>query len=165
MTPILLVEDDDRKREQLAAFLEQEFPEARVEMARSFRSARRALTVGHYSLVLLDMSLPTFDVGYRDNGLHEDGGTPQAFAGRDLLWHMDARGVSTPVIVVTGYEQIGTGDEAVPLETLDAELKRNHPNTYKGFVFYVPASSSWRHELFAMLKRLDKVSPDVPSED
>lgn len=56
-TPHLLIVDDDREiRELLCRFLERNH--FRVTAARDGREARKAWTVGHYQLVVLDLMLP-----------------------------------------------------------------------------------------------------------
>lgn len=145
---ILLVEDDDNKRSQLEAFLRETTPGASVDCARSLQSGLRQITSHPYDLVLLDMTLPTFDIG-----VDEDGGRPQAYGGRELLRQMERRGLATPVIVVTQFSRFGEGSDARTLGQLHQQLQAEHPRTYQGRVFYDAGVSGWQEALAELIER------------
>lgn len=149
---ILLVEDDDRKRSQIESYLREQKPTDRLRCARSLQSGLDALLDERYDLVLLDMSMPTFDVGYdEETGEHESGGTPQSFAGWDLLRQMDRYEIDAPVIVISGYEAFPDG---LTLTELDEALRDEFPSTYYGYVFYSTGVAGWREQLTRALQRL-----------
>lgn len=144
---VLLIEDDENKREQLAAFVGSVLAPEVIAIARSMNSGLRSLIAGSYGLVLLDMTMPTFDIGP-----DEDGGRPQAYAGREILRQMDRRGLRTPVIVVTQFDRFGEGTDTTDLTELDAQLKRDHPNTYRGVVYYNVSLTGWREGLLNLIR-------------
>lgn len=143
---ILIVEDDDNKRTQIEAFIRGSFPDTQLQLARSVRSGLKALLAGIYDLVLMDMTMPTFDVG-----IDEDGGRPQAYAGRELLRQMDRRGITTPVVVITGYDTFGRDSEVLTLSQLDAQLRDSHPMTYAGHVYYDASVAGWQEALGSII--------------
>jgi CheY-like chemotaxis protein len=143
---ILLVEDDDNKRTQIETFVRASFPATSLQLARSVRSGLNALLSGTYDLVLMDMTMPTFDVG-----IDEDGGRPQAYAGRELLRQMDRRGITTPVVVITGYDTFGGDAEVLTLSQLDAQLRSSHPVTYAGSVYYDASVAGWQEALGSII--------------
>ena len=59
---ILLVEDDEFKATDILKVLTDSLPNAIVERAMSVTSALRAINGASFSLVILDMSLPTFEL-------------------------------------------------------------------------------------------------------
>src|SRR5687767_1327826 len=122
---ILLVEDDERKRRQVADVLTAAATGAHVEEARSLRSALRQLEGSKWDLVILDMSIPTFDIS-RD----EQGGRTQSLGGRDLLRHMRRLRVDSPVVVLTQYDQVGEGETAMDLNQLNHLLRAEHGASY-----------------------------------
>lgn len=65
---ILLIEDEVPKQEHILAALKEIRPSASVNVARSVRSAIEAIVAEPPDLLLLDMSLPTFDVGPKESG-------------------------------------------------------------------------------------------------
>ena len=58
---VLLVEDDEFKAADLTRLLHENLPPHQVTRAASVTSALRAITSDRFDLVVLDMSLPTFD--------------------------------------------------------------------------------------------------------
>src|SRR2546428_368773 len=92
---ILLVEDDEDKLDQIREFLVAVEADWQIEQTRSLNSGLRAVQSGEYDIIILDMTMPAFDITLRD-----DGGRPQAFAGRELLRHMHRRKNLTPVVVL-----------------------------------------------------------------
>jgi CheY-like chemotaxis protein len=147
---ILVVEDDENKRTQLLGFLRQWFTAHEVRIARSMKSGLRAIVNGGVDLVLLDMTMPTFDIS-----ADEDGGRPQAYAGREILRQMDRRGVHTPVIVFTQFSRFGEGQDDLTLEQLDAELREAHAATYRGHVYYDAAVSGWQEQLAGEIRAVE----------
>ena len=71
MTPldILLVEDEDPKRIHVTSFIQECADNVSIATAKSVNSALEALEDNVPDLLLLDMSLPTFDVGDGEPGV------------------------------------------------------------------------------------------------
>ena len=145
---ILLVEDDENKRLQLITALN-EMPEVgRVLDVHSYKSGLRELISGSdFDLVMLDMTLPMFDVGP-----DEPGGATRLYAGRDLLRQMQKRALSAPVVVVTQYTAFGEGSDRLTLDELDVELRGRHPRQYIGHVSYDAVQVGWRRKLSDIVK-------------
>ena len=101
---ILLVEDYEEKAKDIRKFLQEKFPNAKVFNCTSYNSAQEMIfeAEDEYDLILLDMSMSTFD-------LNDDasGGLPEPAAGQNILEGMYLRNISTPVIVVTMYNVFG----------------------------------------------------------
>jgi DNA-binding NarL/FixJ family response regulator len=154
---ILLVEDDEVKRTQLLDFLKATFPSSYVHTARSLKSGLHAVIKGGVDVILLDMTMSTFDIS-----LDEDGGRPQAYAGRELLRQMNRRQIFTPVIVVTQLDRFGQGTpEDLTIEALDAQLRQAYPDIYTGHVYYDAAVSGWQEHLAAGLRHLEgRIEPE-----
>jgi CheY-like chemotaxis protein len=141
---ILLVEDDEYKRDQITEHLHSLRPDAFLVQARSAQSAVRALLNQPFDLVVLDMSLPTFDVT-----LEEYGGRPQPLGGKEVLIEMERRDRQIPVIVVTQFtqfERLGMPAGELDIEQLDRDLKVDHAEYYWGAIFY-DTLGTWRARL------------------
>lgn len=141
---ILIIEDDEIKRDRLAACVLQLIAPAPVSLftARSLHSGVQALRSEQFDLIVLDMSMPTFDI-QKD----EDGGRPEAYAGRDILHRMDRLKLKTPVVVVTQYDRFGEGASSLTLAQLDEQLHQLHPSTYRGSVYYDASVAGWKESL------------------
>ncbi|WP_109808767.1 LytR/AlgR family response regulator transcription factor [Sphingosinithalassobacter portus] len=139
---ILLIEDEAPKRDNIRSLLEQMGLIALVSEARSVGSAIRALRTSSFDLVILDMSLPTFDIA-----VGESGGRPQGFGGVEVLRYMDRFKLRSAVIVVTAYPAFSEGNLEIDLKSLTDQLRDQHPTIFKGIVFYNSMFSEWREEL------------------
>jgi CheY-like chemotaxis protein len=106
MKRILIVEDNEKKLEKLKVFLESEYPEISLEERTSYNSASKeiALNYENYDLILLDMSMQTYDIS-----TEESGGEPEPLAGKNILKQMYLREIPNKVIVVTMYENYVDG--------------------------------------------------------
>ena len=65
---VLIVEDDEFKQRRLEQVVRTFQPTAEVRSERSVNSGLRGIIDFHPDLILLDMSLTTFDVGPREPG-------------------------------------------------------------------------------------------------
>ncbi|MBN8625958.1 MAG: response regulator [Planctomycetes bacterium] len=144
---ILIVEDDDRKRDQVREVALDALPGASIEVARSFSSGRRAILLDGPDLVLLDMTMPTFDTTESDRG-----GRQRGFGGRDILEEIVRLGASTKVIIVTQYDVFGEGDDKKTLNELQSELEKAFPRLYVGTVYYHAVYTNWQRELNVLMK-------------
>ena len=144
---ILLVEDYEEKARDICNFLSEKFPDAEVSKCTSYNSAQEKIFEAkpEYDLILLDMSMSTFD-------LNEDasGGLPEPSAGQNILEGMYLRGISTPVIVVTMYNVFGRKE----LATFDKELKESYPENYRSYVFYSAQRGDWRNILEQQINKI-----------
>lgn len=140
---ILLVEDEDPKRRHLSSFLLTLAPEAQIVTARSVLSALVSLEEEQPDVIILDMSLPTFDMDQ-----NESGGRPQGVGGIEIMRHMVMSEIRRPVIVVTGYEAFPkSGGQQVNLDALRVELKRDFPELFCGLLHYNSAFDDWKRLL------------------
>jgi CheY-like chemotaxis protein len=148
---ILLVEDDEIKRNQIINYLYQSEESIQIETAKSVQSGLKHIVSGEFDLIILDMTLPTFDIS-----ADEDGGRPRAYGGRELLAQMKRRIIETPVLVVTQFDRFGKEPELLTLEELDKQLKGSFEN-YIGSVYYSSAFDNWKTiltESITVLKRM-----------
>jgi len=141
---VLLVEDDENKRLRLLNVLQS--IRLAVDCAASYQSALKALLQVRYDAVVLDMTLPTFDISEED-----DGGRPQALGGQELLRQMKRRSITSPAVVVTQFDQFGERRDALTRQQLDAELRAHHGDIYTGLVFYDSTTEGWKEQLVVLL--------------
>ncbi|HEY5850962.1 MAG TPA: response regulator [Lysobacter sp.] len=144
---ILIVEDDEFKLENVSSAVGQCVPAAAMLYARSIVSSLKAIEEHRdIGLVILDMSLPTYDVGPK-----ESGGRPQGFGGLTVMQHLDALDRKVPVIVVTQFLSFEEGDEILELEDVRKMLSVEHGAQFAGLIQYSGGSESWRDELARIL--------------
>lgn len=150
---VLIVEDEAPKLAHLEDVVRKSVA-ASVKTARSVNSALDAIEAEKPDLLLLDMSLPTFDIGGR-----ESGGRPQGFGGIEILRYMDMEEIYFPVLVVTGYEAFLQEDgKHVDLSEMRADLLGQFPIICKGVLHYNSTYDDWKESLRSMLSMM--VQPD-----
>lgn len=140
MSRILIIEDEQKKLDNLKDFLKEEFQNIQINDKRSYNSALREILENYktYDLILLDMSMTTYDVS-----IEESGGIPEPLAGENILDAMYLNDISTKVVVVTMYESFA----GKKLKTFDIELKENYPDNYLGYVFFSHNNTDWKSTL------------------
>jgi CheY-like chemotaxis protein len=143
---VLVVEDDDNKRDQLVSFLRFEFPDLICEEARSYQSGLKALLTSNYEVVFLDMTMPTFD-----RNPDEPGGRIRPFAGRDILAQLVRKKKNQTVIVFTGFEVMGDGGNQLTSVELDRELQETYAGIYHGLIYYNAASNDWKQKVLTLI--------------
>ena len=151
----LLVEDDENKRKHVCSAIREADAEATVVEVKSLRSGQDALRTAQWDLVILDMSIPAFDIT-RD----ETGGRAQGLGGRDLLRQMQRLGIESPVVVLTQYDQFGDGLNSMTLDELNALLTREHGAGYLGAIVYNVMYDQWRQVLFQTIAHLKQDRSD-----
>ncbi len=143
---VLIIEDDPNKSTVLRAAVAAGFPEVTIREERSYRSGVYALVTWHPNVVLLDMTLPTFDVTTT-----EPGGRPRIFGGKEVLQEMTRRQIRAATILVTQFESFGEGEKQRSLQELTAELAEKFAENFVGTVYYHPAHASWKAEIERLL--------------
>ncbi len=148
MKRILIVEDNEKKLEKLRTFLEAEFSTIGLEERTSYNSASKeiALNYTNYDLILLDMSMQTYDISNE-----ESGGEPEPLAGKNILKQMYLRDIPTKVIVVTMYENYVDGTR---IKQLDEELSKDFPENYVGYIFFSHNNFDWSKNLKESINKL-----------
>lgn len=147
---ILIVEDDFDKREKIRFHVESELGlEVEIIECESLRSGLKTIIEGsHFDLILLDMSMPSFDTSDVEPG----GGEPESFAGREIMAQMRLRKIFFPVVVITQYKSFEQG--TVDLEQLIDEFSSQFKDFFRGFIYYNSAIEGWKKQLSEHLKSL-----------
>lgn len=146
---VLIVEDEMPKFLHIKGYLIELCGHLEIAHARSVSSALDSLEDNLPDLLVLDMSLPTFDIS--DN---EGGGRPQGFGGIEILRSMLLEDMQCPTIVMTGYPafQKDSG-EKVGLDDLSDELEKEFSVFLKGTLHFNSTFSEWRIKLQQILKK------------
>jgi CheY-like chemotaxis protein len=154
---LLLVEDEGPKGEKIASCLIDKFPGIDISLAKSVRSALKKLDQIPYDLVVLDMSLPTFDISE-----DEHGGRPQGFGGVEVMRDMVNYEIIAPVIVVTAYEyfsadsdeDLAHGKESTLMELKD-ELGDEFPEIFIELIKYDTFTDEWQAQLVESISTIE----------
>jgi len=147
MKRILIIEDNATKLQHIKDFCINNIEQCNLTDRQSYNTAQQEVIFhgGEYDIILLDVSMNTYDAKKDDNGEQEP------LAGANILRFMKLRRIKTPVIVVTMYESFVDG---VRINALDERFKSQYGDTYKGFVYYNLKNENWKEELLTKLNRI-----------
>jgi len=143
---ILLVEDNQHKRVHISSFLSSIYPNVEVREAYSFTSGCQALADGSYPVVILDMSLPTYD----KTGT-EAGGRFRTFGGREIARKIVRSKSDAKIVFVTQYDAFSDKGGSHSLQTLTQELIGDCGENFGGVIFFDSSQSAWKNELMNFL--------------
>lgn len=147
---VLLVEDEAPKRRHIETLLGEYIPGVRILIARSVNAALNVLESESVDLVILDMSLPTFDVGERERG-----GRPQGFGGTEVLRYMAMAEIACTTVIITGYEGfVREGGSTVDLAQLRSELMTEFPGALRAVLHYNSTFDEWKTVLRETLSQV-----------
>lgn len=145
---VLIVEDIETKSLSMTQLVNAVLCPVEVHCAGSVKSAIQLLSEHSFSLILLDMSLPTFDLTKS-----EGGGTPRPRGGMELFAHLDGVGVEVPVIVVSAYGALEEKGSLVSLEEISTRLRKDYPGLFRGSVLFDSVYTVWADELSALIRK------------
>lgn len=142
---VLLVEDDEYKRRQIASFLNDESWCASVAFASSVVGGINQIDESVFDLVILDMALPNYD-----------GGTDaaQGLGGIAVFRYLQQLSPNTPALVLTQFEALREGSALVDIKTLDERLKEEFGSQFAALAQYKVASDEWREQVREIAKRV-----------
>lgn len=143
---LLVVEDDENKIGEVIRFLNDRYPSMCVSSRRSFQSGLKEIILGKPDLILLDMTMPTYDVSRR-----QPGGRERRYGGQEILRQMQRRGIQIPVIIITQYEQFEEAGIQVTLNEFRRRLKEAFPMFFRDAVFYQASGIEWMERLVFLL--------------
>ncbi|MCG8669282.1 MAG: response regulator [Pseudomonadales bacterium] len=147
MYNVLIVEDEEPKFVHIRRHIENLVGNCTIHHMKSVNSAIRYLENKLPDLLILDMSLPTFDITEE-----ESGGRPQGFGGIEVLREMKIENWGCPTIVITGYSAFQRDDaNRVSLDDLSKELLEEFPEFLRGVLHFNSSFSEWKTELQSII--------------
>lgn len=145
---ILFIEDEIVKQNDILKYLNEELSQNEVKVAHSLMGGMLALRKCEFEMVLLDMSLPLYDLNGEDEGINEF----EAFGGIEILDEIERKELSVKVLVITAFDVIEDDTKKIHLEQLDQQMKENYSNIYLGCIHYDQSSLEWKSELKKYVK-------------
>ncbi len=148
---ILFVEDNPHKRLRTIEFITTMHPGVQVTEAWSFTSGCQALESRVFSLVLLDISLPTYDkVG------SEAGGRFRTLGGREIARKIIRSGLLTKIMFITQYASFSDRGASYTFAELRDELAKECGDQFSGMVLYDSTQSAWKESISKALGSMIK---------
>jgi CheY-like chemotaxis protein len=149
MTFVLLVEDDEFKAADVLSVVQEVAPNATITRSGSATAALRQITYNSFDFVLLDMSLPTFDLSGPGGG-----GSPQGQGGLEVLRLARMLGRESAFIIVTQYPDIEIDGADVSLTRAPKLLTEKFQQPVAACVLYEFDGDAWREPLRLAITKL-----------
>lgn len=143
---ILIIEDNKNKLKQIKEFFSECYPEYSITESHSFRDGITKVYQNCWKLIVLDMTLPVYEITHTENG-----GDKKPVAGKDIMKRMLNKKIMTPVVIITQFEKFD--DDKITLDSLNAEFERDYKEIWKGTIFY--ENDDWRTSLKELLDKLN----------
>ncbi|MCC6071593.1 response regulator [Massilia sp. GCM10020059] len=143
MKRILLVEDDEFKREKIIDFVNRQSWCALLRVAVSVSGAIDEIDKSSFDLVLLDMAIPNHDEG-------ADGA--QGLGGLAVFRYLSFVAKGTQVIVVTQFEALSEGSTVVDIDTLQRLLSLEFGPQFLGLIRYLTDNDNWKMDIDSLMK-------------
>ncbi|EKN6076500.1 response regulator, partial [Yersinia enterocolitica] len=140
---ILIADDSLQKQELLKELIIDEYPNGVIFQTDSFNSTFKEIKSRLFDLILLDMTMPTFEQNKR--GSSE--GKVRTLAGKDIISKMVYRNIITPTILVTQFEVFGRHNHLISIKEMADELMINYPEIVRGCILFDFQSDIWKKEI------------------
>lgn len=151
---ILIIEDDDYKVEHLEEYLREIYVDIQIDKAFSVKGAKKLISNFVGDAVLLDMTLPTYDISKESSG-----GRPQGFGGIEVLRFMEMIESETPVIIVTQFQSFEIKDNnkevTRDISYLKELLEEEDFVNFKGIVQFSSSTEKWKDDLKEFLDNIE----------
>lgn len=146
MMHVMLVEDDEFKASDISRVVSDVLSSSVISRAASVNSALKAITEAPPTLMLLDMSLPTFDLTAPGGG-----GSPQSQGGLEVLRLSKRLKHDTNFIIITQYPGIEIDGVEIALSDASQILSKKFSIRVLVCVGYDFESDDWRTTLTSSL--------------
>ena len=148
----ILIEDDSKKIDDITDFMKNKLKSTVFVVKESYQSGIKEILTNDYDLLLLDMSIPTFD-----KTPVESGGHYEKFGGYKVLRELTRKKRAIKAILITMFDDFGESDISVTVNQIDDSLKQEFPDIFLGSVFYHARENKWQNDLMNII---DKISND-----
>ncbi len=146
---IILIEDDSKKIEDIMEYVTKELGCEIFSVKESYQSGIKEILQNDYDLLLLDMSIPTFD-----KTPVESGGPYEKFGGYKVLREIIRKQRPVKTILITMFDDFGESDLSITLSQIDQSLKQEFSNIYLGSVFYHARENKWKEDLKTIIQEI-----------
>ncbi len=146
----ILIEDDSKKIEDIKEYVINTLGCNTFTIRESYQSGIREILKNDFDLLLLDMSIPTFD-----KTPLESGGPYEKFGGYKVLREIIRKKRPLKTILITMFDDFGESDLSITLPQIDNSLKVEFPELYIGSVFYHARENKWQEELKALIQNVE----------
>lgn len=139
---LLLIEDNEHKKKKLMDFIHSISSSINIDEANSYTTGLKKSLSGSYDLLILDMSMPTYD-----KSCNESGGRFRTYGGKEIVRKLKRKNINIPFIIVSQYPKFNENSQTSSLEEIGHILEELSPKNYIKTIFYDTSSSNWKNDL------------------
>jgi len=143
---VLIIEDTEAKMKVIEECVTGIRENWEFTEAMSYSDGIQKIYSKGWDLILMDMSLPTYNISHT-----ESGGTKKPVAGKELMARMISRKIFIPVIIITQFDTFGDNQS---LESLNKEFEENYTKIWRGTISY--DKPGWQEQLLKFLEEMDE---------
>lgn len=141
---VLIIEDTESKMKVIEECVKGFDEKWEFTEAMSYSDGIQKIYAKGWDLILMDMSLPTYNISHT-----ESGGTKKPVAGKELMARMLSRKIFIPVIIITQFDTFGDNQS---LESLNKEFEEGYTRIWKGTISY--DKPGWQEQLLKLLEEI-----------
>ena len=145
---VLVIEDNQLKREKIVNFLEQ-YAMINVREAASYNSGLTIAMNEIFDLIIIDMSMPTFDKTDMTQG-----GRFRSIAGKEIALKLKKHNKLPTFVILTGYRDFSVNTENLSLEEIH-EILSSLGSVYKGYIIFDSAEIYWQEKLSEIIGTME----------
>ena len=153
-TSILIVEDNSHKQQKIIHHVKSLVENLEISTASSFSSGSKLAIENEFDIIIIDMSLPTFDRSDTDAG-HRT----RTFGGRELARKIVRKNKASKLIFITQYESFSDHGRTLTFSTLKEYVAKECGDFYYGFIMYDSSKTAWKFELEESIKKALNENP------
>lgn len=146
---ILLIEDDVHKMNDIIGYIRTLKMKIEIMTARSVESGVQSAIDNSYNLLLLDMTIPNFDITEKSYG-----GKSYKNGGEIIVKELLDEEVDFNCAVITQYETFNNET----IDQISQRIQRLCGNKYFGYVKYNTSNESWKNDLKQLLKNVESTN-------
>ncbi|KPV95327.1 hypothetical protein AN214_02550 [Pseudoalteromonas sp. P1-9] len=139
---LLIVEDGQYKSERVVEYIETTFDSFEISIACSYSTGVKFIVEERPEIVILDMSLPTFD---EVNG--QGGGDKRMYGGLDIARQIQRRKINSSFLFLTQHESFTENPKLGKRSDIDRMAKETYAELYLGYIYYEHNGFKWKDEL------------------
>lgn len=150
---IALIEDEEHKANALLQILTVDCGACREDILvyGDVRSAVLAMRAKEFSLVLLDMALPTFP---KEDMQGSMGKAQQPGGGLEVIRTLSRRGRSPATIIITQFDDVPLNEGPVPLSQVSNKIWQEYKQRVVAAIQYSEDKRLWKNDLVQAARKV-----------
>lgn len=145
---IIFVEDNKEKAQEVYSYITDQF-NIECTLIDSYRAGLKEIILNDYDIVLLDMSLPTWEKNSMNSIENYE-----KLGGYSIMHEMKRKKKIIPTILITMFQEFGVGESFLNYKDIDKVCQEQFSGFFIGSVYYSSKENIWKKELSTLLEKV-----------